>query len=215
MLVQLVARQTVFRYVSRQFLSIRDFFATRSEDAEGENMSITRSVLVALGAMLSMVGCATTTSQQLANNHTAGRRCEALTDLDQRVQKLLSSNSIDRVEPAFHEVPHFAGPSPLYVEGAAIYILADTDINDAYIERALSCYAAASSGPSLIEHPLRVEGIRSVSARAAGPTIRVSILGIDRASGEEIWKRTQALHETGGRVEVRQLSSAPATSSPL
>lgn len=177
-------------------------------------MSITRSVLIAFGAMLSMVGCATTSSQQLADNHSAGRRCEAIKDLDQRVQTLLSSSSIDRVEPAYHEVPHFAGPRPLFVEGASIYILAENNVNEAYIERALSCYAASANAQALSEHPLRASGIRSISARSAGQTFRVSILGIDRAAGEEIWKRTQAL-DAGGKVEVRQLSSAPTHSNSL
>jgi hypothetical protein len=102
----------------------------------------------------------------------------------------------------------------LYVEGASIFILAADVINAPHVERTLSCYAGAraNASQSHAHDPFRVDGIRSISAHHAGQTIRVSILGIDRDAGEEIWKRTQALHEAGGTVEVRQLSSANAQS---
>ena len=166
-----------------------------------------RLAWVAVGGVLSTAGCATTTSQQLARNLSAGQRCEDLKSLDQRVQKLLSAHSIARVEPAFHEVPHFAGPSPQFVEGAEIYIVAEADTNEAYVERTLSCHAVAGATPGQTHDPFRVSGIRSISAESAGPTIRVSIRGIDRQAGEEIWRRTQALRGMGG-VHVQQLGAA-------
>jgi hypothetical protein len=171
-------------------------------------MSIMRSMaVIAVGAVLGTAGCATTTSQQLAYNHSAGKRCESLKDLDQRVQKLLSAHSIERVEPAFHETPHFAGPSPLFVEGAEIYIVADADTNEAFVERTLSCHAASSGTQTQPNDPFRVHGIRSISTQSVGHTIRVSIRGIDREAGEEIWKRTQTLRGVG-RVDVQQLGAA-------
>jgi hypothetical protein len=171
-------------------------------------MSITqRLALAAVGGMLSIAGCATTTSQQLARNLSAGQRCEDFKSLDQRVQKLLSAHSIARVEPAFHEVPHFAGPSPLFVEGAEIYIVADADTNEAYVERTLSCHAAVAATQAQAHDPFHVSGVRSISAQSAGPTIRVSIRGIDREAGEEIWRRTQALRGVGS-IHIQQLGAA-------
>ena len=166
-----------------------------------------RLVWVAVGGMLSAAGCATTGSQQLAHNLSADQRCEDLESLDQRVQKLLSAHSITRVEPAFHEAPHFAGPSPQFVEGAEIYIIADADTHESYVERTLSCHAVSNATQAQANDPFRVSGIRSISAQSAGPTIRVSIRGIDRAAGEEIWRRTQALRGTGG-VHIQQLGAA-------
>lgn len=169
--------------------------------------TIRRMAVIAVGAVLGAAGCATTTSQQLAYNHSAGKRCESLKDLDQRVQKLLSAHSIERVEPAFHEVPHFAGPSPLFVEGAELYLVADADTNAAFVERTLACHAASSATQAQPNDPFRVHGIRSISTEYVGHTIRVSIRGIDRQAGEEIWKRTQTLRGVG-RVEVQQLGAA-------
>jgi hypothetical protein len=173
-----------------------------------------RFALITLGAMLAAAGCATT-SQQLASERVTGTRCESITNLDQRVQQLLAASNIERVTPAYLEVPHFDGPKPLYVEGAEIYIPAEAGINEAYLERALSCYAAASSASDQSQHPLRADGIRSISARESGQTFRVSIRGVDRKAGQEIWKRTQALRNTSGTIEIRQLGSAPAQSSAM
>lgn len=157
---------------------------------------------IAIGALLAAAGCATT-SQQVASHQVSGTRCSSLSDTDQRVQQLLAARNIERVSPAYHEVPHFDGPKPLYVEGAEIYIPAEPNLNQAYLERALSCYSASGGDES--HHPLRAQGIRSITASETGQTFRVTIRGVDRKAGEEIWKRAQALRN--GTVEVRQLSS--------
>lgn len=170
-----------------------------------------RFALITLGAVLGAAGCATT-SQQIANNRVSGTRCESLTDLDQRVHQLLAASNIAHVTPAYHEVPHFEGPKPLYVEGAEIYIPAEPGINEAYLERALSCYAASASGSGQAHDLLSTEGIRSISARESGQTFRVSIRGTDQTTGKEIWKRAQALRNTG-TIEIRQLSSTHQPSS--
>jgi len=177
-------------------------------------MSSKRSTLTIIGALLAAAGCATTSSQ-VASHQVTGTRCESITDLDQRVQQLLATSNIERVTPAYHQVPHFDGPKPLYIEGAEIYIPAEAGINEAYLERALSCYAAAQSGTASAQHPLRAAGIRSISARESGQTFRVSIRGVDRKAGEEIWKRTQALRNASGTIEIRQLSSAPSQTSSM
>lgn len=173
-----------------------------------------RFALFTAGVLFAAVGCATTT-QQAATHRVTGTRCDAITNLDQRVHQLLAASNIERVTPAYHQVPHFDGPKPLYIEGAEIYIPAEAGINEAYLERALSCYAAAQSGTAQPHHPLRAQGIRSISARESGQTFRVSIHGVDRKAGEEIWKRTQALRNAAGTIEIRQLSSAPSQASSL
>jgi hypothetical protein len=166
-----------------------------------------RIALITLGAVLGVAGCASS-SEQVARNRITGTQCEALTDLDQRVQQLLTPSNIERVEPAYYEVPHFAGPRPLYVAGADIYIPAEAGINQAYLERVLSCYAASSSREDHAHDPLRAQGIRSISARESGQTFRVSIRGVDQASGKEIWKRAQALRKPAATIEIRQLGSS-------
>jgi len=170
--------------------------------------------LIALGALLAGTGCATT-SQQTASQKIVGTRCASISDLDQRVQQLLAASNIERVTPAYHEVPHFDGPRPLYVDGAEIYIPAEPGINEAFLERALSCYAAAGSGGADAHHPLRAAGIRSISARESGQTFRVTIRGVDRKAGEDIWKRSQALRNASGTIEIRQLSSASTRASSM
>lgn len=177
-------------------------------------MTSKRFALIAAGVLLAATGCATT-NQQAASQHVTGTRCDSLTDLDQRVHQLLAASNIERVTPAYHHVPHFDGPKPLYIEGAEIYIPAEAGINEAYLERALSCYAASRSGTAQPHHPLRADGIRSISARESGQTFRVSIRGVDRKAGEEIWKRSQALRNASGTIEIRQLSSGPSQSRTL
>lgn len=176
-------------------------------------MSNKRFALITVGVMLA-AGCATT-SHQTASHQVAGTRCASLSDLDERVHQLLAASNIERVTPAYHEVPHFDGPKPLYVEGAEIYIPAEQGLNEAYVERALSCYAASASGTGQAHHPLRADGIRSISAREAGQALRVTIRGVDRKAGEEIWKRTQALRNPAGTIEIRQLSSTSARTSAM
>ncbi|HTU58431.1 MAG TPA: hypothetical protein VMF89_08355 [Polyangiales bacterium] len=170
--------------------------------------------LSVVGALLAAAGCATA-SQQVASHQVTGTRCESISDLDQRVHQLLAASNIERVTPAYHQVPHFDGPKPLYIEGAEIYIPAEAGINEAYLERALSCYAAAQNGTAQAQHPLRAAGIRSISARESGQTFRVSIRGVDRKAGAEIWKRAQALHNASGTIEIRQLSGAPSQTSSM
>lgn len=176
-------------------------------------MSSKRFTLTFIGALLATAGCATT-SPQVASHQVTGTRCESLTDLDQRVPQLLAASNIERVTPAYHQVPHFDGPKPLYIEGAEIYIPAEANINEAYLERALSCYAA-KSGSAQAHHPLHAAGIRSISAHESGQTFRVTIRGVDRKAGEEIWKRTQALRNASGTIEIRQLSTASSPSTSL
>lgn len=170
--------------------------------------------LTLVGAVLAAAGCATT-SHELASHQVAGTRCASITNLDQRVDQLLAASNIERMAPAYHEVPHFDGPRPLYIEGAEIYIPAEAGINEAYLERALSCYAAADGGAGQAHHPLRAPGIRSISARESGQTFRVSIRGVDRKAGAEIWKRAQALRNASGTIEIRQLSGAPSQNSAM
>jgi hypothetical protein len=180
-------------------------------DAGGENVpNKYLAFTTALAAALSVSGCATT-SNQVASQRVSGTRCEALTNLDQRVQQLLSANNIVRLEPAYRMTPHFDGPKPAYVEGVAIYIPADAGVTEAYVERALSCHAA-SSGRALPSDPFRVDGVRSITANEVRQTIRVDILGVDREAGERIWHTAQGL---SARVEVRQLSSAPSQSDAM
>ena len=176
-------------------------------------MSSKRFALITIGALLAAAGCATA-SQQAASHQVRGTRCQSISDLDQQVHQLLAASNIQHVTPAYHEVPHFEGPKPLYIEGAEIYIPAEAGTNQAYLERALSCYAA-QSGTAQASHPLRAPGISSISARESGQSFRVSIRGVDRKAGEEIWKRTQALRNNSGRIEVHQLSSAPAPRSGM
>lgn len=172
-----------------------------------------RITLTLIGTLLAVAGCATTS--QVASHQVTGTRCESITDLDQRVHQLLAASNIEHVTPAYHQVPHFDGPKPLYIEGAEIYIPAEAGINEAYLERALSCYAAAQSGTASAHHPLRAAGIRSISARESGQNFRVTIRGADRKAGEEIWKRAQALRNASGTIEIRQLSGAPSQTSAL
>ena len=111
-----------------------------------------RSNLVALVAMLCVGGCASVTSQKVADSHAVAKHCEKLT----RVQQSLPANSAHRPELAFHEAPHLTGASPQYVHGVSIYQLADGDIHDAYVDHTLACNTEARQA-----HPFHAGDVQS------------------------------------------------------
>lgn len=164
-----------------------------------------RSNLLALGALLSAVGCAGA-AQTPARSPVASASCAGIPDLQQQVAELLAPGQVQRVEPLYR-LEHRARAIQLrYVSGAKVYVPAERGMNDGYLERALSCHAASAES-SQPNDPLRVANVHDIDVRTRGTLIEIQIEGADRAAGKQILERAQGLREPSTQVEVRQLSS--------
>lgn len=169
-----------------------------------------RSTICAIGIASALTGCAT---HQAPRAQVARADCSGLAT-DGTLAELYSAGTIKKVEPIYRQQFVARAIQPRYVAGASLYVPAEAGMNEAYLERVLSCHAALGRG----EHPndpLGAEGVVDVDVVAAGPRMRIAITGQDRASGQAIWKRAMALHEQAGEVTIQQLSSAPAPRSAM
>jgi hypothetical protein len=163
-----------------------------------------REILIAAFACSALAGCGATAPQQ-ARSEVAGVRCASLSDAQRQVSTLLAAQNVQRVEPTYHEVFHRSGPQRMYVSGARIYVPGEPGLNEAYLARALSCHAASPAGAAAnASDPLRVDGVRSIAVQAFGQGFAISVTGVDRAAGAEIWQRADALSRA---PRVEQLSS--------
>jgi hypothetical protein len=170
-------------------------------------MSTQRTILVA-GFVLA-AGCASTQasrpSTQLAASH-----CGDLTERDARTASTLAAHNVERVE-AIHATRYFNGQDhALHVTGANVYVAAAPGVSDAYLERVLSCYAAAGAGQPSGTDPLRVAGVSEVRVRSHGPSFEIAITGRDREAGEQILQQARALERSGGEVQIRQIAQSPS-----
>lgn len=171
------------------------------------------STVVAAGVACMVAGCGAA-SQSQAKSQVASSQCAGLTDSDRQVAALYAPGSIERVEPLQRKVFLARAIQPQYTAGARLYVPAQQGMSGPYLERVLSCHAASSADVHPND-PLRVANIESVDVTTAGPRFVVTIAGADRAAGRAIWERAQALREPSTQVEVRQLSTAPSTSSNM
>jgi hypothetical protein len=169
----------------------------------------TPQILVAVALTSSLVGCAAQSA--LRPSQLALSDCATL-NADQTVAALYSPGKVRSVEPTYKQQFLARAIQPRFVSGAALYLPAEPGVASAYLQRALTCHAASTTSihPS---DPLRVAGVTTVTVSEAGPTMRISIQGDDRASGAAIWERAQILREQRGEVSVQQLSAAPGQPS--
>jgi hypothetical protein len=156
-------------------------------------------------ALLSTALCACATASP--QPRIASANCAGLPSTG-AVRELLAPGNIQSVEP-IHTTQFLARAiQPTYVSGANLYVLAQPGLNEAYVERVLTCHAA--SGTAVSAHdPLLAEGVTDVDVSAQGPTLRIAILGANRAAGKDILRRARALQQLRGEVSVEQLSALP------
>jgi hypothetical protein len=166
----------------------------------------THKILIALALTSGLVGCAAQSTQR--PSQLALSDCASLSP-NETVAALYSPGKVRSVEPTYKQQFLARAIQPRFVSGAALYVPAEPGMTSAYLQRALNCHAAstASIHPN---DPLRVAGVTTVTVSEAGPTMRISIQGEDRAAGKAIWERSQMLREQQAEVTVEQLSAAPA-----
>lgn len=161
--------------------------------------------MLAIGAALTLWGCAATQQPAGQTALVAKADCAGLSD-DATVATLYRPGNIAKIEPTYRQEFHARAIQPVYVSGARLYVPAERGMTDVYLERVLSCHvtSAASAQPN---DPLRAGRIADVDVDERGPMMRIEITGTDRSAGKAIWERAQALYQQRGDVSVEQLSS--------
>lgn len=165
------------------------------------------SILAACGLAAALVGCATGSHTQ--RTQAATLACAGLPNGS--AAGLYGPSKLSKVEPIERQIFLARAIQPTQVFGARLYVPADREYHPAFLERVLSCQLNSGTGASdLSNDPLRVAGVEHVSVEAAGPNVRISIVGKDAKAGRAIWKSARALSGEG-QVTVEQMASAEAT----
>jgi hypothetical protein len=126
----------------------------------------------------------------------------------QTAAELYSPEKISRVEPIIRTQLIARATKRRYVIGADLYLPAEPGLNEAYLERALSCRATSAAGSGHPNDPLLAADVVDVDVTSVGPNMRVAIVGADREAGEAILQRARALRAGSADVTIQQLSSA-------
>ena len=158
-----------------------------------------RSAITIAAAAAMLVGCGAAAQQQ-PQLRVAAARCSDL-GADQGVASVFSPEKVMQVEPTYERRIVTRGTTVQYVSGARLYVPAEQGMNEAYLERVLSCHAA--SAPTASDHPndpLRAAGIAHVDVEPAGPAMRIAIKGTSAATGKAIYQRSQAYQQKRGEV---------------
>jgi hypothetical protein len=170
------------------------------------------TTLLALSLMVG--GCAAGTQMHASAPAAVGTQCAGLQDIDREVAALYAPGNVERVQPLYHTEFFARAIQHRSVAGAELYVPAQRGMNDAYVERMLSCHAASGANVHPND-PLRVANVRGVDVKSVGPRLVISITGADRQSGKEILERARALHGESTQVDVRQLSASPDEAAKL
>jgi hypothetical protein len=97
-------------------------------------------------------------------------------------------------KPIKQKPPHVKALLPKRTMGAKLYLKPQKGVTSEYLHHAALCYAASDAPPVFRGDPLRVDGdVRTIRVYPAGPSVVVSILADDPATGREIWERARAL----------------------
>lgn len=171
------------------------------------------SVFIGFCLALAVGGCGAAAQTQ-TSSRLAGVQCASLSDVDRQVAQILAPENVERVEPVYRTEFLARAIHNRYVVGADLHVPAQAGMSQGYVERVLTCHAAAhADGQS--SDPLTVANLRDVDVTPHGQRLVIRIEGSDRASGKAVWERARALHERSTNVEVRQLSAAPRSAQNL
>ena len=167
-----------------------------------------------LVAAIIVTGAACGASTQQASTTVArGASCERVENLEQQVARVYNLAHVRDAQPLYTQRFLARAIQPRELIGAELYVDAEPGVNQPYLQRLLSCHAAAS-GVAHPNDPLRAANVRSLDVRVQGHQFVIAVTGANREAGREIWQKSQALLQSGGSVEVQQLSAAK-TAEPM
>ena len=158
-------------------------------------------VISGLG-ILALVGCASAPTRTA----TATAACEGI-DSGAEAAKIYAEASSGTARRLVGEKHKARALQVRYTEGAEVTLPAPAGMSGEYIQRVLSCHAASGAAPA---HPndLVHGATASVKVESAGPGYRIAVRASNADEGEQIWEKAQALTQSGGAVEVEQVSAA-------
>ncbi|HEY6880351.1 MAG TPA: hypothetical protein VI299_20145 [Polyangiales bacterium] len=160
--------------------------------------------LIVAAALTGLVGCAG--AQTAPATQLRAAQCSDLSPADREVARSEALQRVERIEPYLRRDLRTRATQQLtYTAGARLYIPAQHGWNAPYLQRVLSCHAAANDAAHSND-PFDVDGVATVSVTPNGSRYLVTIAGASREAGQQIWQRAQALKDATGHVEVRQIS---------
>lgn len=177
-----------------------------------------KNSIVALFTAALAFGCAS--SEGTPQTSAQASVCSGLTATDyQDALSLYSPGKVQNAERLYQVKRDTSHPTTRAglatatrsLAGAKFYVPAERGLTAAYLERTLTCHSINDHATAMgaVVHPndpLRVDGVADVDVVEAGPSFAVSVIGKDRAAGEAIWQRADALQRSTS-VEVQQVSS--------
>jgi hypothetical protein len=176
------------------------------------NMKLLETGLLA-ATILTGAACGASTQQAGATTVARGAACERVENLEQQVARVYNLAHVRDAQPLYTQRFLARAIQPREVIGAELYVDAQPGVNQPYLQRLLSCHAAASS-TAHPNDPLRADNVRAVDVRVQGHHYVIAVTGANRRAGQQIWEKSQALLQSGSHVEVQQLSAAePAAHS--
>jgi hypothetical protein len=98
--------------------------------------------------------------------------------------------------------------------GAELYMHAQPGLTKEYLQRSLSCHAAAGrpTHPNDPLHPT-AGALKSLTVRSEGENFVVKAMGDSPAAGKEIWQRARSFTAPSSEVTAEQLASVAAPTS--
>jgi hypothetical protein len=160
-----------------------------------------------IAACSGLLACASTPAAPQHASSTAA--CERLGDTDMALAAVYEPGNVTNAKKLQERVFRARAIQPLQTVGAELHVPAQPALTQQYMERVLTCHAAAGraahpNDPLVPEHGR----VASVTVRSMGDGFAVRILGEDPASGREIWRRAEAFTQPADAVTVEQVASA-------
>lgn len=164
--------------------------------------------LVALSAVFAAACASTSPTPNVAS--TAA--CEQLGNSNTALEAFYRPGNVYSAHKAENDMFIGRASIPKQLVGAELSMHAQPGVDDAYMQRVLSCHAASGhsahpNDPLVPDHGRVAE----VDVSSSGDSLRIRVTGSDRATAESIWRRAQAFAAESGAVRVEQVAR---TASP-
>ncbi len=164
----------------------------------------TISALVMLGMFA--IGCAQSGAEPKTVAGAGG--CSAAND-SELIGHVYSAGTIYAAKPIKKRVFLARANQPIRTFGAQLYMHAPKGVTKEYMERQLTCHAAAG-GTVHPNDPLKPSAgaVADIDVRSAGGDFAIEVIGHDHHAGRDIWQRAQSISGGAGAVQVEQVGSA-------
>jgi hypothetical protein len=174
--------------------------------SQSNKIRTTKMIALAGLATLLGAGCAASNSEP---RYAVGAHCSSLKD-GQTAKDLYEKGAFYSAAPIREKVFHARALQPMETRGATLRIKSEPDMNSSHLHRVLACHAAhdQAAHPNDPLHPSS-GSVASLEVQETKFGFEVAIRADNRKTGEEIWKRAEAVTNSTS-VEVEQVASTNA-----